>query len=393
MLTGDLNVATVEWIVQYKIADPYKYLFKLRDVEETFRLMTEAAMRQVVGDHSVTELLTVGREAIAARAKELLSNLCKLYDNGITVQQLVLQDVDPPEPVKPSFNEVNQAIQERERAINEAWAEYNQEIPRARGRAEQQLQAAEGYAVDRVNRAKGDAQRFLALHEEYRKAPEVTRTRLHLETMSEVLPKAGQKLVLDEQRRGDCCRCSRSAGAGRGGEAMNRSNRLVAGAGGGGPAAGHGVSSALYTVSETEQVVITQFGRPIGQADHRARAAPQAALRPGRQRLRQALAGVGRRRQPGAHPRQEVHLGGHLRALAHRRSAALLPAAARRARRPVAPRRHHRRRDPQRDRQPQPHRGGAQLEPQVRAGRGGAGRAGGGGEAGRWSTGATRSPA
>jgi len=135
MLTGDLNVATVEWIVQYKISDPYKYLFKLRDVEETFRLMAEASMRTVVGDHSVTELLTVGREAIAAKAKELLSELCRRYDNGISVQQLVLQDVDPPESVKPSFNEVNQAIQERERAINEAWAEYNQEIPRARGRA------------------------------------------------------------------------------------------------------------------------------------------------------------------------------------------------------------------------------------------------------------------
>jgi membrane protease subunit HflK len=199
MLTGDLNVATVEWIVQYKIADPFKYLFKLRDVEETFRLMTEASMRQVVGDHSVTELLTVGREGIAARAKDLLAHLCKLYDNGIVVQQLVLQDVDPPEPVKPSFNEVNQAIQERERAINEAWAEYNQEIPRARGRAEQALQAAEGYAVDRVNRAQGDAQRFVALYDEYRKAPEVTRTRLHLEAMSEVMPKAGKKVLLDDR--------------------------------------------------------------------------------------------------------------------------------------------------------------------------------------------------
>ncbi|MBC8132377.1 MAG: FtsH protease activity modulator HflK [Deltaproteobacteria bacterium] len=202
MLTGDLNVATVEWIVQYKIADPYKYLFKLRDVEETFRLMAEASMRTVVGDHSVTELLTVGREAIAAKAKELLSNLCKLYDNGISVQQLVLQDVDPPELVKPSFNAVNQAIQERERAINEAWAEYNQEIPRARGLAEQKNQAAEGYAVDRVNRAKGDAQRFIALEEQYRKAPEVTRTRIYLETLSAVLPAAGRKLIFDEKAKG-----------------------------------------------------------------------------------------------------------------------------------------------------------------------------------------------
>jgi membrane protease subunit HflK len=202
MLTGDLNVATVEWIVQYKISDPYKYLFKLRDVEETFRLMAEASMRTVVGDHSVTELLTVGREAIAARAKELLSNLCKLYDNGISVQQLVLQDVDPPESVKPSFNDVNQAIQERERAINEAWAEYNQEIPRARGLAEQSIEAAEGYAVDRVNRSKGDAQRFIALEEEYRKAPEVTRQRIYLETLSAVLPAAGKKLIFDERAKG-----------------------------------------------------------------------------------------------------------------------------------------------------------------------------------------------
>jgi membrane protease subunit HflK len=202
MLTGDLNVATVQWIVQYKISDPYKYLFKLRDVEETFRLMAEASMRTVVGDHSVTELLTVGREAIASRAKELLSNLCKLYDNGISVQQLVLQDVDPPESVKPSFNAVNQAIQERERAINEAWAEYNQEIPRARGLAEQKIEAAEGYAVDRVNRAKGDAQRFVALEEQYRKSPEVTRTRIYLETMSAALPEAGRKLIFDEKAKG-----------------------------------------------------------------------------------------------------------------------------------------------------------------------------------------------
>jgi membrane protease subunit HflK len=202
MLTGDLNVATVEWIVQYKISDPYKYLFKLRDVEDTFRLMAEASMRSVVGDHSVTELLTVGREAIASKAKDLLARLCERYDNGITVQQLVLQDVNPPEPVRPSFNEVNQAIQERERAINEAWAEYNREIPNARGLAQQKIEAAEGYAVDRVNRAKGDAQRFVALEEQYRKAPEVTRARIYLETLSAALPRAGKRIILDEKTRG-----------------------------------------------------------------------------------------------------------------------------------------------------------------------------------------------
>src|SRR5215471_952830 len=201
MLTGDLNVATVEWVVQYKIADPYKYLFHVRDVESTFRLMSEATMRQVVGDHNVTELLTVGRESIAAKAKDLLDGLCRRYEIGIVVQQLVLQDVDPPEPVRPSFNEVNQAIQERERAINEAWAEYNQEIPRAGGLAEQQVQAAEGYAVERVNKAKGEAQRFVSVQEEYVKAPAVTRARIYLETMSEVLPQTGKKLIIDEKAR------------------------------------------------------------------------------------------------------------------------------------------------------------------------------------------------
>src|SRR6185295_10273716 len=159
-------------------------------------------MRQVVGDHNVTELLTVGRESIAAKAKDLLDGLCRRYEIGIVVQQLVLQDVDPPEPVRPSFNEVNQAIQERERAINEAWAEYNQEIPRAGGRAEQQLQSAEGYAVERVNRARGEAQRFISQQQEYAKAPAVTRTRIYLETMSDILPAAGKKLIIDDKVKG-----------------------------------------------------------------------------------------------------------------------------------------------------------------------------------------------
>jgi modulator of FtsH protease HflK len=202
ILTGDLNVASVEWVVQYKIADPRKYLFEVRDVETTFRAMTEAAMRSVVGDHSVSELLTSGRETIATQAKEVLSDMCRRYDTGIIVQQLVLQDVDPPESVKPSFNEVNQAIQERERAVNEAWAEYNQEIPRARGQAEQQVRRAEGAAVERSNRADGDAQRFLALLAEYKKAPEVTRSRLYLETMAEVVPKTGRRVVVDDKVRG-----------------------------------------------------------------------------------------------------------------------------------------------------------------------------------------------
>lgn len=202
MLTGDLNVAVVEWIVQFRIREPRKFLFHVRDVPETFRYMSEAAMRQVVGDHSVDEVLTIGREAIALQAKEELQRLCELYGIGIEVQQLVLQDVNPPDPVKPAFNEVNQAIQEKERAINDAWADYNKSVPRSKGEAEQAVRAAEGYALERVNNAEGDARRFEALYAEYRKAPAVTRKRLYLESMGQILPKLGRKIVLDEKARG-----------------------------------------------------------------------------------------------------------------------------------------------------------------------------------------------
>jgi membrane protease subunit HflK len=202
MLTGDLNVAVVEWIVQYRIRDPKLYLFHLRSVRHTFRDMSEAAMRQVVGDHSVDEVLTIGREAIALKAREELQRLCDLYKNGIEVQQLVLQDVNPPDAVKPAFNEVNQAIQEKERAINEAWAEYNKAVPKAKGEAEQAVRAAEGYALERVNNAEGDAKRFDAVYEEYRKAPKVTKKRIYLETLRELLPRLRKKVVLDEKARG-----------------------------------------------------------------------------------------------------------------------------------------------------------------------------------------------
>jgi membrane protease subunit HflK len=202
MLTGDLNVAVVEWIVQYRIKDPKLYLFHVRNVRDTFRDMSEAAMRQVVGDHSVDEVLTIGREAIAQQAKEELQRLCDLYQNGIEVQQLVLQDVNPPDPVKPAFNEVNQAIQEKERATNEAWADYNKAVPRAKGEAEQAVRSAEGYALERVNNAEGDAKRFDAVYDEYRKAPAVTRKRIYLETLRELLPRLKKKVILDDKARG-----------------------------------------------------------------------------------------------------------------------------------------------------------------------------------------------
>jgi len=201
MLTGDLNVVVVEWIVQYKIKDPYNYLFKIRDVSSTFRYMNEAVVRKVVGDNSVDEVLTIGRARIANQAKEELQKLCDLYEIGIEVNQLIFQDVNPPDPVKPSFNEVNEALQEKERKINEAWAEYNQVIPKAKGQAEQTIRKAEGYAAERVNRAKGDANLFQAIYKEYRRAPLVTRKRLYLEAINEILPKMNKKIIFDEKMK------------------------------------------------------------------------------------------------------------------------------------------------------------------------------------------------
>jgi len=201
MLTGDLNIADVEWVVQYRIVDAYKFLFRVRNVQETFRAMTEAVVREVVGDRTVNEVLTIGRQEVATLVEEQLQALCDQYDTGLKVEQVVLQNVNPPEKVKPSFNAVNQAQQEREERINNAQREYNQVVPRARGEAQQTVEQAEGYALDRVNRAEGDAARFNALFEEYRKAPEVTRKRLYLETLGKVLPKAGQKVIVDKDAK------------------------------------------------------------------------------------------------------------------------------------------------------------------------------------------------
>ena len=198
MLTGDLNVAVVEWIVQYRVSDPYQYLFKVRNLTDTFRAMNEAVMREVVGDRTVTEVLTVGRQDIESRVEERLRSLTQQYEMGITTEQVVLQDVNPPDPVKPSWDEVNQAQQQRDRMINEARAEYNKVIPRAAGEAQQTVLQAEGYAVNRINRAQGEGTRFRAVYEAYRRAPEVTRRRLYLETMERVLPSMGGKLFVDK---------------------------------------------------------------------------------------------------------------------------------------------------------------------------------------------------
>jgi modulator of FtsH protease HflK len=199
MLTGDLNLTDVEWVVQYRINDAYKYLFKVREPVATMRDISEACMRQIVGDRTVNEVLTVGRIEIATSVQEEIQKLCTEYSLGIKIEQVILQDVNPPDQVKDAFNAVNQAQQEKETLINQARSEYNKVIPKARGQAEETIQKAEGYAAERVNNALGEAARFNALYREYIKAPDVTKRRIYLETMANVIPKLGNKIITDEK--------------------------------------------------------------------------------------------------------------------------------------------------------------------------------------------------
>lgn len=199
MLTGDLNLADVEWVVQYRVSDPYSFLFKVRDPINSLRDISEASMRQIVGNRTVNEVLTVGRTEVATQVFEEIQKLCNEYSLGIKIEQVVLQDVNPPDPVKDAFNAVNQAQQEKETLINQAKSEYNKVIPKASGQAEETIQKAEGYATQRVNNALGEATRFSALYNEYIKAPEVTKRRIYLETMNSAIPKLGHKIITDEK--------------------------------------------------------------------------------------------------------------------------------------------------------------------------------------------------
>jgi membrane protease subunit HflK len=201
MVTGDLNAALVEWVVQYRIEDPRQYLFDIRNPAETLRDLSEASMREVVGDRTVDELITIGRQDIEIESLARMQELSKRYHLGIRVDQVQLKNVNPPSEVQASFNEVNKAQQDRENVINIANGEYNKVVPKARGQADQTIRAAEGYRFKRVNEAEGDVAAFSAVLQEYVKAPEITRTRLYLETMSEILPQTGQKIIVDESMR------------------------------------------------------------------------------------------------------------------------------------------------------------------------------------------------
>lgn len=202
MVTGDLNAALVEWVVQYRIDDPQQYLFNVRDPDATLRDLSESIVREIIGDRTVDEAITIGRQEIDSIATQQLQEATAAYSMGLRIERVQLMNVNPPQAVQSSFNAVNQAQQDKETAINIANGQYNKEVPRARGEADRMISAAEGYAKKRVNEAEGDVASFEALLVEYTTAPEITRRRLYLETMSEILPRLGKTIILDEEAKG-----------------------------------------------------------------------------------------------------------------------------------------------------------------------------------------------
>ncbi len=201
MLTGDLNVIDVQWIIQYRIEDPIRYLFQVRDTPKTIRDITEAVMRRAVGNRLGSDVLTTGRVAVASEAKEEIQKILSTYESGVRLVTVELQDVTPPDPVKPAFNEVNESRQDKERTINKAQEQANREIPKARGVATQRISEAEGYALERVNRAEGEATRFEAILGEYQGAPQVTRRRLYLEAMTTLLADMKGLYIVDKDQK------------------------------------------------------------------------------------------------------------------------------------------------------------------------------------------------
>ncbi len=201
MVTGDLNAALVEWVVQYRISDPGKFLFDVREPRGTLRDVSESVMREVVGDRTVDEVITIGRQEIETEALTKMQALTTKYAMGISIDQVQLKNINPPEPVQASFNEVNQAQQDKEKLINEAKRDYNKVIPLAEGEKDQRIREADGYRLKRINEAEGDVAKFSALLTEYIKAPVVTRRRIYIETMQDVLPSLRSKIIVDEQAR------------------------------------------------------------------------------------------------------------------------------------------------------------------------------------------------
>jgi len=202
MLCGDLSVADVQWIVQYKIADPKLYLFNVRNPGKLIRDVAESVMRSVVGDSSVDEVLTSRRIDINIEAEQKMQVILDKYGSGISIVAVKLQDVNPPDKVKSAFNDVNASQQDKEKLVNQALEEYNKVIPRASGEALQKIKQAEAYAIDRINTAQGDASRFNQIYAEYKQNEDVTRRRMYLESLGKVLPKIEKKYIVDESVKG-----------------------------------------------------------------------------------------------------------------------------------------------------------------------------------------------
>lgn len=197
-VTGDLNMAEVEWSVQYKISDPYLYLFHVADPIGTLRDLSESVMCRVVGNRSVYEVLTVGRAEIEIEARKGLQDSLDHYRTGMKIVALKLQNVLPPDKVKPSYNDVNEAEQYREKLVNQAQEKYNSTVPKALGQAKQRMEQAEGYRARRINRARGEADKFISVYEAYKLAKDVTKKRIYIETMSEILAGMEDVVLVDE---------------------------------------------------------------------------------------------------------------------------------------------------------------------------------------------------
>tara|TARA_B100000029_G_scaffold128997_2_gene122538 strand:- start:407 stop:1366 length:960 start_codon:yes stop_codon:yes gene_type:complete len=202
MLTGDLKIADVKWVVQYNIKDPVAYLFNIKNITSTVRDVSESVMRTKIGDRSFHEVLQAERIAINDEAKITMQEMLDRYESGIRIQMVQLQGVVPPEPVADSFNEVNRAKQEEETLVNDARREYNKKIYNIMGTAEKIINEAEGYAVERINNATGDAELFNSVLKEYKKAPKITRKRLFLEKMEKIMSGVGEKVIVDPNLEG-----------------------------------------------------------------------------------------------------------------------------------------------------------------------------------------------
>jgi membrane protease subunit HflK len=295
MLTGDLNVIDVQWIVQYRIEDPIRYLFQVRDTSKTIRDTTEAVMRRAVGNRLGSDVLTTGRVAVASEAKTEIQKILSAYECGVRLVTVELQDVTPPDTVKPAFNEVNESRQDKERTINKAQEQANREIPKARGVATQSISEAEGYALERVNRAEGEATRFEAILGQYLQAPQVTRRRLYLEAMTGFLSDMKGLYIVDQDQKAMVPWLPLESGTqptAPGGQAMKLTAKTVIAA----------IAvvivivlySGLYTLEEGLQAIVVQFGRPVGEPITEAGLHMKIAVCAGDPAIRKASAGLGR---------------------------------------------------------------------------------------------------